>query len=90
MVKVIIFIYENRTFTFKIQMPSTGFFLNLLKLERKIQVKFHDRSHDKLVVCIKLKDVVKLALFKFPLLNIKHSIYLIWGALKSMNIIIIF
>jgi ribosomal protein L11 len=76
-VKVIIYIYENRTFSFKVQMASTSFFLNLLKTEKKIQIKYHDRLHDKIILCIKLNNLIKLALFKFPLLNIKYSLYLI-------------
>lgn len=90
MVKVVIFIYENRSFSFKIKMPSTGFLLNLLKFEKKIRIKFNDRFHEQIVLCIKLDNLIKLALFKFPLLDIKHSIFLIWGAIKSMNIIIIY
>jgi large subunit ribosomal protein L11 len=76
-VKVIIYIYENRSFSFKIKIPSLGFFLNLLKFEKKIKIKYFDRYHDKIIMCIKLKDLIQIALFKFPTININKSIFLI-------------
>jgi ribosomal protein L11 len=42
-VRVIITVYENRSFSFIIIEPTTSFFLNILKFEKKIKVKVHDR-----------------------------------------------
>ena len=89
LLKTIIYIYENRSFKFSIDMPSTGFFLNLLKFEKTIKIRIHDRFHDKVINCIKLTDVIKLALFKFPKLNLEKSIPIIWGSIKSMNLIVV-
>src|SRR5688572_4740966 len=47
LLKVTIFIYENRSTTFTIDLPSTGFLLNLLKFEKIIQINLKDRSHQK-------------------------------------------
>jgi len=66
LVKTEIYITENRTFKFKIKLPTICTFINLLKFERTIKIKVHDRYNDKIINCIKLKDVIQLALFKFP------------------------
>lgn len=89
MLKVIIYILDNRSFKFIVTFSSTTFILNLLKFEKIIKVKFFDRLHEKSVTCILLKDVIQLALFKFPKIDLKKSIPIIWGSIKSMNIIIL-
>lgn len=86
--KVIIYIFENRSFEFKVFFSSTGFILNLLKFEKNIKVFFFDRYYDKTIVCIKLKDIVQLALFKFPKYDLNKALFLILGTVKSMNLII--
>jgi ribosomal protein L11 len=43
LVKVIIYILDNRSFKFKVFFPSTSFILNILKFEKIIKVKFFDR-----------------------------------------------
>ena len=87
--KVIIYIFDNRSFKFEILVSSTGFLLNLLKFEKKIRVYSHDRYQDKIINCVYLNDLVKLALFKFPNQDLNKSIQLIWGSVKSMNLIVI-
>jgi large subunit ribosomal protein L11 len=77
LVKVIIFIYENRTFSFKIKIPTIGFFLNLLKIDKKIRIKYFDRYHDKNITCVKLKNIIQLALFKFPKIPLNKAILII-------------
>jgi len=41
--KVIIFIFENRTFKFNVKLPSSSYFLNILKYEQVIKVKLLNR-----------------------------------------------
>lgn len=77
LVKTNIFIYENRSFKFSINMPSTGFFLNLLKFEKTIKIRMHDRFNDKIIHCIKLSDVIQLALLKFPNIKLEKSVSII-------------
>jgi large subunit ribosomal protein L11 len=77
LLKTQIFIYENRSFTFKLKCSSTCFFLNLLKFEKTIKIRIHDRFHEKVINCILLKDILQLALFKYPNYNIKKSILII-------------
>jgi ribosomal protein L11 len=75
--KVVIYIYDNRTFKFFIKGPSTGFLLNLLKFERKIKVRVFDRFNEKTIICIYLKDIIQIALFKFPGENLNKSLLVI-------------
>lgn len=77
LLKVTIYIYDNRSFSFKVKGPSTGFILNLLKFEKKIKVYVHNRLHEKIINCISLKNIIQIALFKFPNLDLKKSIPLI-------------
>lgn len=88
--KVVIFIFENRSFEFKVFFPSVGFILNLLKFEKTIKVFFFDRYHDKVIACVKLQDAIKLAKFKFPELELQQSFSIILATIKSMNLIIDF
>lgn len=87
--KVIIYIYENRLFKFLIKSPSTCYLLNLLKFEKKIKILVHNRMHEKLIYCIKLKDLIQIAIFKLNGLNIIKSILIVWGSAKSIGLIII-
>ncbi len=77
LVKVIIYILDNRSFKFKINFPSTTFILNILKFEKTLKIKVFDRLHDKVVTCILLKDLIQLALFKFPKQSLVKSLPII-------------
>lgn len=87
--KVVINIYENKTFKFKIYKPATSHLLNLLKFEKKIKIKVQNRLHEKTLNCIKLKDLIQIAIFKFPNLNTKNSVPIIWGTAKSIGLSIV-
>lgn len=83
--KVTISILEDRSYTFTVAPPSTGFILNLLKFDRFFDIA--GRKVNK--VCINLKSVVQIARFKFPNLNLQKSINTICGSVNSANIIIV-
>jgi len=85
-IQVIITIYENRNYNFIIKGPTTGFLINLLKFEKKIKYIVFDRINEKVIFCINSDDIVKIALFKFPNIDLQKSIPIILGSLKSMNI----
>ncbi len=74
LVRVILYIFENRSFKFNIKSPTTGFLLNLLKFEKNIQIIVFNRKHNKLIYCIYLKDLVQIALFKLPKVNLNKAI----------------
>ena len=87
-IQVIIMIFENRSYNFTIKGPTTSFLINLLKFEKKIKIPIFDRIHEKIIFCINSDDIIKIALFKFPDLNLQKSIPIILGSLKSMDIYI--
>jgi large subunit ribosomal protein L11 len=89
LLKVTIYIFENRTFKFSMKAPSTGFLLNLLKFDKKVKVKVHDRIHEKTISCISMQDVLKIALFKFKNLDLEKSVPVVWGSVKSFNLIVV-
>jgi large subunit ribosomal protein L11 len=81
--KVKIFIAENKTFTFNIEEPSIGFIISILKKEEIIKKK--DGTEETLHY-IFFDDLIKLAKFKFPNFNLKRSINIIKGSLYSSKI----
>lgn len=68
--KVIVYIYEDKTYFFFVDLPTTGYIISLLKFERKVRVNGIEVSQS----CISLKSVVQLALLKFPGVELKKSI----------------
>jgi large subunit ribosomal protein L11 len=89
LLKVIIYIQENRSATFKINLPSTCYILNLLKFEKTIKIKEKDRLNDKVISCVLLPQILALSKFKFPYLSLEQSFKMVYGSLKSMNIVIV-
>jgi len=69
--KVVIYIYENKTFKFIIEKPSISHLMNILKFAKKIKILNKKQLIEQNIYCIYLKDLVQLALFKFPSKNIK-------------------
>ena len=83
LLKVKIIITENKSFTFSVEQPPIGFIISLLKKNEKIKKK--DGSEE-IFNYIIFEDVVKLAKFKFPDLNLAKSINIIKGCLYSSKI----
>ena len=75
--KVTILIFENKTFKFFIEKPSTSFLMNLLKFEKKIKIIVKNRLNEKSFNCIKLKDLIQIARFKYPNLDIAKTLPII-------------
>lgn len=72
--KVDILINENRNFEFFVNLPSTSYIISLLKFENTFDVVYGNFVSKKKYNCIYLTDLIKLALFKFPDLDLKQSI----------------
>lgn len=89
LLKVTISIFENKSTTFTVDLPSTGYFLSLLKFNHIIKVRVFDRLHDKTIQCVKLVELLKLARLKFPQLPLDQSFFIIWGSVKAMNLYVI-
>jgi len=66
LLKVIILIYENKTFKFQINKPASSHLMSLLKFEKKIKIIIKNRAQEIILNCIKLKDLIQIAIFKFP------------------------
>jgi large subunit ribosomal protein L11 len=85
LLKVKISVFEDKSFSFFIGLPSVGFILGLLKFERIVKISGKDFTE----ICIPLRSVVQLAKLKFPNMNLKISIPLICGSVNSSNFIIV-
>ena len=87
--KVIIYIYENKTFKFLIEKPSVSHLMNILKFTKKIKILKKNYLVEQNLYCLCYKDLVQLALFKFPKGNIKKTVPVLWGTAKSMGLLIV-
>jgi ribosomal protein L11 len=88
-VRVHILLFEDRTFDFTIEPPSTGFLLNFLK--KKKEVEMIKKRKEEIVPAnyiIGLKDIVQVALFKFPEMSLVDSVPMVIGTLHSCGLII--
>lgn len=63
--KVRILVFENRTFSFFVSLPSTSFILNSLRAEKLFDVWHYDRTHKRLSLCVLVGDVISLTRLKF-------------------------
>jgi ribosomal protein L11 len=71
--KVTIYIYENRTFDFAVEAPSTGAWLKRLRFQKEIASFKGNFPIKKVRDCINLHDLIKLSLFRFPTLPLVKS-----------------
>ena len=84
--KVIVYVYENDTFTFEIKTPSTGAWIKRLRFSSEVEVFQGLFPLKKLVLQVYALDLLKLALFKFPKMSLKKSFRMIWGSAKSQGL----
>jgi len=89
LLKVVIIIFENKTFKFNISKSPITHLINLLKFEKKIKIKIKNLLQEKIINCITLKNVIQLALYIFPNKDLYITIPIVWGTIKSINLIII-
>lgn len=84
LLKVYIYVLEDRSFTFAVSLPSTGFILMFIKLPKDI-IKFSKKI---IQFYIPLKDIVQLAMLKFPGIPLKITVPLILGTAFSCNLLV--
>jgi ribosomal protein L11 len=79
LLKVKILIMEDRSYSFSILPPTTGFLLMFVKVQQSVIIlsKFNRGVKN----FISLKNVVQIAKFKFPNLDLSISIPVILGSL---------
>ena len=78
--RVTVYVFDNLSFDFSIQAPSTGHLISSVKIERTIG------SSSKKLSYVTLEDMLKLSLFKFPEKSLKESFPIIWGTVKSSKL----
>jgi len=83
--RVNIVIFEDRSFSFSVKSPTTGFIISLLKFERTIKKQGHNFTEN----CIYLFDLIQLAFFKFPKLPLEISILIILGSVGSAGLTVL-
>jgi ribosomal protein L11 len=79
LLKVKILILEDRSYSFSILPPTTGFLLMFVKEQQKAGLISKPNKIFKNI--ISLKNVVQIAKFKFPNLDLSISIPVILGSL---------
>jgi len=83
LLKVYIFILEDRSFSFSIFLPTSSYILTFIKfLKQNNEITKH--------YCIFLKDLIQLALLKFPTFALQQSLPIIIGTVISSKLFIIF
>jgi ribosomal protein L11 len=80
LLKVHIFILEDRSFTFSIFLPTSSYILTFIKNLKQGNKQF----------CISLRNIIQLALFKFPFFPLQQSLPIIIGTVISSKLLIIF
>lgn len=81
LLKVKINILEDKTFTFSVDLPSTGKLISLLKFDRTV-----DFSGKQVVQsCVYMKDLVQIALLKFPGMELQIVMPIILGSVNSFK-----
>lgn len=85
-VSVTISVYTNRTFKMEFNALPLGKVIGLLKFERTIKGK---GGKEEMQMCIRLREVVQLAKYRFPYMAIDKSVAIILGSIKSCNLTVV-
>jgi ribosomal protein L11 len=72
-----IIVEKNRNFKFFVKKPQLGYILSLLR---------HEIDEEEFLEFVNLSDLLKLAKFQFPLLELKKSFLIIKGIVDSMDL----
>ena len=60
-----------------------------MRFKNIVKICIQNRIYDKEIMCIKLRDIIILALFKFFEKPLNESLNIFFGIVKSMNLKII-
>lgn len=84
-VRTVITVLQDKSFIIHVKLPNTGFIISLLKVERSYVLN----GKTFIESCVREKDVVQLAKFKFPRLPLELSVPTICGSLLAAGLKII-
>jgi len=76
---------EDRTFSFSVFLPTTGYFLSILKIQNTLGFRFGKELKENYIL---LKNLVQLAKLKFPNYPLNLSIKIVLGSVKSSKLLI--
>jgi len=85
-VRVLVEVLDGKNYKYEVFKPSTGHLLYLCKFEKMVKVWSFDRWNEEKIECILLKDVLLICNFKFPILSLEESFFIVYGTLKSMKL----
>lgn len=71
-IRVRLFVYDNRSFSFVVFRPSTSYILSLLKLDRMIPTKTNVGIKNFAYEGVPVLELLKLTLFVFPRYNLNN------------------
>jgi len=83
LLKVKISILEDRSYSFLIFPPSTGFILMLVKSKIADFIAVKKKGQ---IFIISLRNIIQLAKFKFPDMDLRNSLPVILGSTNSCKI----
>ena len=83
LLKLHIYILEDRSYKFSVFLPTTGYILSFIK-------KFKPWDKYKKQGFVYLKDVIQLSLLKFPKTSLLKSFPVILGTLNTCGLLVIF
>jgi len=81
---VLIYIYENKSFTFTINLPPLGYIIKLLKKEKVMLIG----DNSIIVEYLDLFDVLQLVKFKFPFLSLAKGLKIVTSSIHSAGLFI--
>jgi len=83
LLKVKILILEDRSYSFSISPPSTGFILMLVKSKMAGDIAVKKKGQ---LFIISLRNIIQLAKFKFPDMDLRNALPVILGSTNSCKI----
>lgn len=84
LLKVHIFILEDRSVLFSVFLPTTGFILSLLKITKIVE------GTSKKLFYVSLRNLVQLALLKFPGKSLETSLAMVLGSAHASGFLLVF
>jgi ribosomal protein L11 len=83
LLKVHVYILEDRSYNFSVFLPTIGFFLSFIKTVKSL-------DNGKKQYLVSLKNVIQLALFKFPNVSLLKTLPVVLGSVNSCGLFIYF